>query len=119
MIKLKCNITLLLLFIPFLLFAQSVRLFSTDKDLSNSLVTDVFQDQKGYIWIATEDGLNRFDGSRMATYRHVRGDAKTLSSSFVQTVTQDRNGNLLIGCNNGLQYYNYETDDFLPLPIYQ
>jgi len=117
---LKRNIILLVLIcISFTLKGQSVRLFSTDKDLSNSLVTDVFQDQKGYMWIATEDGLNRFDGSRMTTYRHIRGDSKSLSSSFVQVIAQSKDGHLFVGCNNGLQFYNYETDDFTQIPIYQ
>ena len=96
-------LSFILFFIPIVMNAQSVRLFSTDKELSNSLVTDVFQDQKGYMWIATEDGLNRFDGSKMSNYRHIKGDSKSLSSSFVKVITQTSNGYLLIGCNNGLQ----------------
>lgn len=42
--------------------AQTGKFYSTDKELSNSLINAVYQDRKGFIWIATENGLNKFDG---------------------------------------------------------
>ena len=48
--------------------AQTGKFYSTDKELSNSLINAVYQDRKGFIWIATENGLNKFDGTRFMTY---------------------------------------------------
>ena len=50
--------------------AQTGKFYSTDKELSNSLINAVYQDRKGFIWIATENGLNKFDGTRFSIYRH-------------------------------------------------
>ena len=44
--------------------------FTTDDGLSNSYVLSVIKGQRGWIWAATKDGLNRFDGERFYTYRH-------------------------------------------------
>ena len=54
-----------------------------DEGLSNEHVTSIFQDSKGYIWIGTKDGLNRFDGERIKIYNCNRDDQKSLSSLFL------------------------------------
>ena len=64
----KFNIFLLTSFI-FCLFSGSLRaqtgsFYSTDNVLSNSLINNIYQDSRNFIWIATEDGLNRYDGVR-------------------------------------------------------
>src|SRR5262245_45294705 len=65
--------------------------------LSQSTVIDVLQDRVGYIWLATEDGLNRYDGVSFKVYRHDPADAASLPSSFVATTREDAAGNLWIG----------------------
>ncbi len=50
--------------------AQTGKLFSTDNELSNSLINTIFQDSRNFIWIATEDGLNKYDGVKFMTYRN-------------------------------------------------
>lgn len=52
--------------------AQTGKLFSTDNELSNSLINTIFQDSRNFIWIATEDGLNKYDGVKFMTYRNVK-----------------------------------------------
>ena len=67
------NIVLTLLFLLSSLaasFAQSHRLFTTDEELSSSLINFIYQDHNNMIWIATEDGLNRYDGVKFTVYRH-------------------------------------------------
>ena len=76
---------------------QTSRLFSSDGELSNSLVNDVFQDSHGMVWIATEDGLNRFDGAKVTVYRHEPGNQASLVHNYIYDVFEDRDGNLLIG----------------------
>ena len=66
--------------------AQLSRLYTSDNGLSNSQINQIYQDGKGFIWIATEDGLNQFDGTRFTVYRHQPDDEHSLSSNFVHTV---------------------------------
>jgi signal transduction histidine kinase/ligand-binding sensor domain-containing protein/DNA-binding response OmpR family regulator len=97
--------------------AQSGKLFSVDVELSNSLIYDVFQDNTGIIWIATEDGLNRYDGSKFTIYKHNSEDATSLLNNYVRLLFEDRKGNLLIGFYNGLQVYDPSTDSFRKIPL--
>ena len=76
---------------------QTHRLFSSDKDLSSSLINDVFQDSYGMIWIATEDGLNRYDGAKFTVYRRCNDRPNGLAHNFVNSVFEDKDRNLFIG----------------------
>lgn len=55
--------------------AQTGRFYTMENGLSSSLVNELLQDSRGFVWIATEYGLNRFDGIRFTNYRHVLGDS--------------------------------------------
>ena len=66
--------------------AQTGKFYSTDKELSNSLINAVYQDRKGFIWIATENGLNKFDGTRFSIYRHNATDSTSLKNNYVRTL---------------------------------
>ena len=61
--------TLIILFICFaaLCHGQSYKIFTADQGLSSSLINRIHQDHNGMIWIATEDGLNRYDGVKLFT----------------------------------------------------
>lgn len=78
--------------------------------LSQSTVMDVLQDQRGYVWLATEDGLNRFDGISFKVYRHDPADAASLPSSFVWDVEEDDAGNLWIATSAGLALWERNLD---------
>lgn len=81
--------------------------------LSQNSVHAIVQDRYGFIWIGTEDGLNRYDGTRFQIYKHNPTDTTSISSSFVRTMLVDEAGRLWIGTDNGgLSRYNYATDDF-------
>lgn len=100
--------------------AQDVRLFSTDASngqLSSSLVNKIVQDSKGYIWIATENGLNLFDGTRFRTY-YKGNEGSSLLSSYVRTVHESSDGRIRVGCINGLMEYDPRTDSFSKIPMY-
>ena len=45
-------------------YGQEGKMFTVDKDLSSSMLNKIYQDRDGIIWIATEDGLNRYDGAK-------------------------------------------------------
>ncbi len=57
--------------------AQSARAFTSDAGLTNSLINAICCDHNGIVWIATEDGLNRYDGAKLTVYRHRAADGKT------------------------------------------
>ena len=99
--------------------AQTGKVYTTDIGLSSSLINQIFQDKQGFIWMATEYGLNKFDGSRFTNYRHVSGDSASIKNNYVRTLFEDSRQNLLIGCIDGLMKYDRETDTFLEIPMFR
>ena len=99
--------------------SQPIRFFNSDRDISNSMVTSIRQDAFGFMWIATEDGLNRFDGLNFTTYRNIPSDSTSLMSNFVRTLFVDRNGTLWIGLINGLLIYDPFHESFREIPLYR
>jgi signal transduction histidine kinase/ligand-binding sensor domain-containing protein/DNA-binding response OmpR family regulator len=97
--------------------AQNGKFYSTEQGLSSSLINHLLQDDRGYIWIATEYGLNRFDGIKFTTYYHHSQDSTSLPSNYVHTLFEDSTHTLYVGCINGLMRYRRETDDFQPIPL--
>ena len=85
--------------------AQTGRFYSTEKGLSSSLINQLFQDSKGYVWAATEYGLNRFDGLRFANYWHVTGDSVSIRNNYVRTLYEDNELTLFIGCISSIHQY--------------
>lgn len=116
--KFKTGGWFLLLFVSLSLNAQTGSFFSTDADLSNSLINSIYQDSRNYIWIATEDGLNKYDGVRFTIYRNKKGDPATLKNNYVRTVYEDSQGRIWVGCINGLLLYDRSLNSFTELPIY-
>jgi len=96
-------------------FGQTYRLFSTENGLTSSLVNHILEDHYGQIWIATEDGLNKYDGVKITAYKHKDGDNSSLASNYVSTLIEDAQGNLIVSTYNGLQIFRHDTDDFSPI----
>ena len=92
--------------------AQTSLFYSSDK-LSNSVINGICQDQKGYIWIATEYGLNRFDGYRFTPFLNHPGDSTSLCYNVVCCITCDSKNRLWVGTNKGLQRYDDATGTFV------
>jgi ligand-binding sensor domain-containing protein/class 3 adenylate cyclase len=99
-----------ILFLCFLLFPlcsgaqnKAVRFDNMDINdgLSQSLVNDLIQDRQGFIWIATQDGLNKYDGTRIVIYKKDPSDINSLSNNFIQSLYEDRDGFLWLGTNGG------------------
>jgi signal transduction histidine kinase/ligand-binding sensor domain-containing protein/AraC-like DNA-binding protein len=99
-------------------FCQNKRLFDFNEGLSNSLINQVFQDHLGFIWLATEDGLNRFDGIKFTTFGQENNSANTLKANFVTAINEDKKGNLWVGQINGLQIYNHENESFKEVELF-
>ena len=85
---------------------------STLDGLSSSNVFGITQDKQGYIWFATEDGLNRFDGTSFVTYRHNANNPFSIADNIIRKIFIDSGENLWVGTQNGLSRYNRELDNF-------
>jgi signal transduction histidine kinase/ligand-binding sensor domain-containing protein len=72
---------------------------TTHEGLSNNAVRSILQDSLGYIWIATSDGLNRYDGHRFKIFRHLDADGTSLPGNAVESLCLDDKGNLWCGGN--------------------
>lgn len=103
---------------PFSVFAQSANLFSTDAELSSSLINQLYQDSKGFIWVATEDGLDRYDGAKFSIYRQNRQDSTSILNNYVKSIFEDSEGILYFGYFNGLQYFDHATEEFHQIPLF-
>ena len=91
--------------------------FLPSERFSSGLINDICQDKYGYVWIATENGLNKFDGYRFTTYLSNPADTTTLASNIVTSLYCDQKGQLWVGTRLGLSRYNYATDRFSHIPF--
>lgn len=94
---------------------QTYKQFTTGNGLTSSLVNYVYEDRYGFVWIATEDGLNKYDGVKITQYRHRSNDSTSLANNYVSTIIEDACGNLIVSSYYGMQIYRHDTDDFSPL----
>ncbi|MEO1036961.1 MAG: two-component regulator propeller domain-containing protein [Pseudomonadota bacterium] len=72
-----------------------------DDGLSQSTVMDVHQDREGFVWIATENGLNRFDGYGVEVFRRERGNPDALAGDYVWAIDEDARGQLWFATDGG------------------
>ena len=82
---------------------------SSFEDLPSEEITQIIQDNKGYIWIATNSGLCRYDGYRIRTYKDNLFTPGILTDNQIKTIAEDHSYNLWIGTNNGLNILNMIT----------
>lgn len=81
--------------------------------LSNNIVNVIFQDSNGFIWVGTEDGLNRYDGYNFEVFRFQHDEVNCISGNRVTDINEDLNGNIWIGLRDrGISLYNWRTGRF-------
>jgi two-component system sensor histidine kinase ChiS len=86
---------------------------SLEQGLSQSVVMSILQDSKGFMWFATQEGLNRYDGYDFNVYKRNLDDPHSLSDSFVQSILEDTSGALWLGTNSGgLNRFDRQTEQF-------
>lgn len=85
--------------------------------LSSNHVLDIVQDNNNYIWIATINGLNRYDGHKIRSYEFDQSSKKSIPKGVVSCLEIDNSGNLWIGTQNGLCIYDYQNDQFQPVSL--
>jgi signal transduction histidine kinase/ligand-binding sensor domain-containing protein/CheY-like chemotaxis protein len=81
--------------------------------LSQSTVEGILQDSQGYLWLATESGLDRYDGNSIRVYRRERGNPHSLASDYVWTIAEDAHADLwLATMGGGVARWQRRTDQF-------
>ena len=86
--------------------AQMGKLFDADKQMSSSFTTQIYLDRDGFIWIATRNGLNRYDGYQFRIIKKETSQESGLASNYVNAIMQDRHGLFYIGMYGALQTYD-------------
>lgn len=89
---------------------------SIDNGLSQSTVYDIIQDKKGFLWVATADGLNKYDGYTFTVYRHENYNHNSIQSDLIRSLFLDDKGELWVGTNSGLALYDSKKDIFHTYP---
>ncbi|HUW07402.1 MAG TPA: two-component regulator propeller domain-containing protein [Williamwhitmania sp.] len=92
--------------------ALQAELFTIDNGLSQSSVQCLFIDSKGFLWVGTQDGLNRYDGYSFKIYRNQPTDDRSIASNFIYSIREDTFGTLWIGTQAGLSSFSPVTDKF-------
>src|SRR5690606_24571945 len=87
-----------------------------NEGLSQSNVSAITQDAFGFMWIGTENGLNRYDGYQVKIYRNDRDDPTSIPSNNIRSLFSDSQGHLWIGTSAGLSRYDRATDTFINIP---
>ncbi|MCT4591416.1 MAG: response regulator [Carboxylicivirga sp.] len=83
----------------------------TEQGLSSNVTGSILQDKKGFIWIGTDAGLNRYDGNSIKIYKHTRNN-NSISNDIIKCLFEDRDTCLWIGTELGLNKYDPQSDYF-------
>lgn len=108
-------ITMMICLFSIQAWAQSGKLFNTDNQLSSNLATQVFQDKSGFIWIATRNGLNNYDGYHITVIEKDMSNFLGLNSNYINSIAQDEKEHILLGTNNSL--LEFTGSEFLKIPM--
>ena len=90
---------------------------SLEDGLSQSTIMAIHQDQQGFMWFGTQDGLNRYDGYEFKVYKHDPRDPYSISGDLIQSISEDRAGNLWIGTQAGLDRFDPIREQFTPVQL--
>jgi signal transduction histidine kinase/ligand-binding sensor domain-containing protein len=80
--------------------------------LSNNSIQSVYKDRKGFLWVGTIDGLNRYDGYRFKHYQRIEGDTTTLRDNLITNIFEDTSGKLWISSGDYLDIFDPTTEKF-------
>lgn len=84
-----------------------------ENGLSQSTVETILQDSNGYMWIGTNDGLNKYNGYSFKKYEHDIYDKNTISSNYIVDIVEDNDGYIWVSTTNGLNKINPKNDNII------
>ena len=88
-----------------------------ENGLSQITVSDICQDEKSRIWIATLDGLNCYDGNHIKVFNHFHNDSISYGNLYVTQMIEDGQGSLFLLTSTGLFQFDLETEKYYLLPV--
>jgi len=95
-------------------FEYKFETLSIKDGLSQGMINAIIQDQYGFMWFATNDGLNRFDGYNFSIFKNNVEDSNSIAGNFIRFLFEDSKGRIWIGtANNGLDLFDRETETFI------
>ncbi len=89
------------------------QLYTTDQGLSQNMVDCMLKDSKGFMWIGTWNGLNRFDGYNFTIFKQSPNERYSISNNFIYSLVEDRYGNIWVGTSYGLNVYLHDENKFV------
>ncbi len=90
------------------------RNYQVQNGLSSNTITSILQDKKGFIWLGTRNGLNRFDGNHFRIFRNDPNDAQSLGSNSILSICEDGQERIWIGTYKGIYIYDPVKESFSP-----
>jgi len=104
----------ILSFIPLVGKSQNLyfKHLTIEDGLSQSAITSLAQDEKGFLWVGTRDGLNRYDGINFNIYRNNSDDPNSLSNNEITCLDFDQYNHLWVGTRNGVNLYQDGSASF-------
>ena len=86
---------------------------NTDDGLSNNIIHSIIQDKNGFLWIGTQDGLNRYDGYKFKVYKNDPDDSLSISFNRAGRIFEDNQGYIwILGKNTGVNKFDPKTEAF-------
>ena len=113
---------------PFIPYGKNIRFeqISLEEGLSQSVVNTILQDRKGFLWVGTDDGLNRYDGYTFTVFKPDTNNPFSISDRSITAMVEDANGIIWVGTRMGglnrfdpttgkFTYFNYNREDNLSI----
>lgn len=112
-------VALFLVFISIASVAQTsnikFRHITNENGLSQNSVKSTLEDNLGFLWFGTNEGLNKYDGNSFHIYKSIRGDSTSLKNNNINIIYQTKDNTLWIGSHKGLQFLNRDLDNFVSI----
>ena len=86
---------------------------SIDDGLSQGNARCILQDKQGFLWIGTQDGLNRYDGYNFVVFKSIINDSTSISHNFIYALAEDKDGNIWIATGSGISKYIPKANKFI------
>ncbi|MEA5137870.1 hybrid sensor histidine kinase/response regulator [Arcicella rigui] len=98
------------------IFAQSdyvnFKRFSNNEGLSQSHVSAILKDSKGFMWFATDEGLNKFDAYKFTIYKHIVTNNESIADNSVYDILEDEDSNIWVATGSGLDKFDRKKETF-------